>query len=200
MMDGRGECARVINERMGWRMKGERWSFLELKWSLRKYTVWAAFSKARSPGTQLCQTLTVLSKKYKKGRGHPVVRIVWKTPVFHKVKKVSSWQDFSEPLLGDHALQISPGRVDHAVPSRTALVLSRSSSDLLSELVPRRSQGRVFVVVSQQSLPLFSAVKGIHLLHLLGPGHWPQFSPESACRVLVHKVTRRRSHYSLLKG
>ena len=41
----------------------------------------------------------MLSKKYKKGRGLPVARIVWKIFVFDKVKKVSCWQDFSEPLL-----------------------------------------------------------------------------------------------------
>lgn len=40
----------------------------------------------------------VLSKKYKKV-GASRARIVWKKLVFHKIKQVSSWQDFSEPLL-----------------------------------------------------------------------------------------------------
>lgn len=40
----------------------------------------------------------VLSKKYKKlGASH--ARIVWKMLAFHKIKQVSSWQDFSEPFL-----------------------------------------------------------------------------------------------------
>ena len=60
---------------------------------------------------------SVLSKKYEKGRGLPVARIVWKILVFKKLKKVSFWQDFSEPLLRLYALQISPRHVDSAVSS-----------------------------------------------------------------------------------
>lgn len=40
----------------------------------------------------------VVSKKYKKV-GASRARIVWKILVFRKIKLVSSWQDFSEPLL-----------------------------------------------------------------------------------------------------
>lgn len=60
---------------------------------------------------------SVLSKKYEKGRGLPVARIVWKILVFNKLKKVSFWQDFSEPLLRSYALQISPRHVDYAASS-----------------------------------------------------------------------------------
>lgn len=59
-------------------------------------------------GSSPAKHSSVLSKNYEKGRGLPGARTVWKILVFNKLKKVSFWQDFSEPLLRSYALQISP--------------------------------------------------------------------------------------------